>query len=191
MVKKKDPNAWKKKEWYTIISPEMFESKEVGTTPADDEKRLLNRVLRVPLREITGNMNHQFCKLFCRVTEVKGKSAYTTFEGFEYTREYIRRNVRRRRSIVTVTQTVETKDGRKVQFTAHSFTARKVDTSKKDAIRREMLQTIDKIGKSNTFNDLINKALFGNLASDIFKNVKNVAPVKRIEIAKCEVLRGK
>jgi small subunit ribosomal protein S3Ae len=136
-------------------------------------------------------MNHQFVKLICRITEIKGKSAYTQFEGFEFTREYIRRNVRRRRSIITATVDTKSKDNVKVQFTAYTFTARKIDTSKKDAIRTAMIQTVEKAAKGNNFVDLVSKALYGNLSNDIFKNVKHVAPVKRVEIAKCEVLRGK
>lgn len=188
---KKKVDVWKKKEWYTIVSPAMFESVEVGITPTEDEKKLINRVLRVPLREITNNMSHQFLKLFFRIVDVKGKSAYTEFDGFELTREYLRRNVRRRRSIITVTETIQTKDNKNIQLTAHTFTARKIDTSKKDGIRKGMMEVLDKSGKANTLESLVQKAIFGNLAADIFKEVKSIAPVKRIEISKCEIIRGK
>jgi small subunit ribosomal protein S3Ae len=188
---KKKVDVWKKKEWYTIYSPKMFDSLEVGITPTDDEKKLIGRVLRVPLREITNSMAHQFVKMFFRITEVKGKSAYTEFDGFELTMEYLRRNVRRRRSIIKVVRTITTKDDKKIHLTVHTFTARKIDTSKKDAIRKVMIEVLDEDGKANTFEDFIQKAIFGNLASDIFKEIKQIAPAKRIEISKCEIVKGK
>jgi small subunit ribosomal protein S3Ae len=190
VVKRKTVEAWKKKEWYTIISPKLFEERSVGTTPADDPQKLADRVIEVPLREITGNMQHQFVKLLFRISEVKGNNCYTTFDGFELVREYLRRNIRRRRSMITAIREIRTKDNKTLQVTAYVFTARKVDTSKKDIIRTIIVDTLKK-GESESFDSYIQKLLFGSIAADTFKKAKIVAPIKRVEIGKCEILRGK
>lgn len=189
--KRKTADAWKRKEWYSIYSPKLFDEKEVGTTPAFEPENLINRIVEVPLREITGNTAHQFIKMWFRITEVKGKNAYTVFDGFELVREYLRRNIRRRRSIIRVVQAGETSDKRKLQVTVYTFTARKVETSKKDLIRRIMIDVISRIIKENSFDSLVQKMVFGAIAADIFKEVKTVAMIKRVEVAKCELLREK
>lgn len=188
-IKRKTADIWKKKEWYVIVAPKMFEEKEVGATPADKEEKLLNRVIEVPLREITGNIQHQFIKLLFRVVEVKAKKAYTDFDGFALVREYLKRNVRRRRSLISTIQTMTTKDGKKIQVTAHIFTARKVKASQKRELRQKMAEVLVKTASERNFEDIIQQLVFGAVSAEIFKNVKTLAQVKRVELEKCEVIR--
>ncbi|MEM0372299.1 MAG: 30S ribosomal protein S3ae [archaeon] len=189
--KRKTVDTWKKKEWYTIAAPKVFEEKEITTTVASDEKNLLNRVLRVPLRDITGNMNHQFVKMWLRITEVKGKTAHTTLEGFELVSEYLRRNIRRHRSIVKLIKDGTTKDGKKIRLTAYVFTGRKVDTTKKDEIRRLMNEYLSKQIPENTAEELIQKCVFGTTPTEILRETKAVCPIKRVEVSKLKFVRGK
>jgi len=189
--KRKTADAWKKKEWYSIYSPKEFEEREIGTTPGNEPDKLLNRVLEVPLREVTGNISHQFIKMWFRVIDVKGKNAYTAFDGFELVREYLRRNVRRRRSMIRVVRQIETKDNRKLVITVYTFTARKIETSRKNMLRKSMTDTIDRIAKDNAFDTLVQKMIFGTMASEIFKEAKGIAQIKRVEISKCQLVSEK
>jgi small subunit ribosomal protein S3Ae len=189
--KRKTAEAWKKKEWYSIYSPKEFEEKEIGTTPGSEPDKLLNRVIEVPLREVTGNMAHQFIKMWFRIVDVKGKNAYTVFDGFELVREYLRRNVRRRRSMIRVVRQIETKDNRKLIITVYTFTARKIETSRKNMVRKLMMDAIDRIAKENAFDALVQKMIFGTMASEIFKEVKGIAQIKRVEISKCQFVSEK
>ena len=189
--KRKTAETWKKKEWYHVISPRMFDEREVGTTPADEEIKLKNRVVQVPLRDITGNMTHQFTKLWFKVNDIKGKNALTEFHGFELMREYLRRNVRRRRSTILVVEDSKTTDGKKVQLSVYAFTMRKVDTSKKHLITNALIESTQKLIKQNSLENLAKSLLFGPAASDLMKSVKHIAPIKRIEIGKCELLPEK
>ncbi len=184
--KRKTAEAWKKKEWYSIYSPKEFEEKEIGTTPGSEPDKLLNRVIEVPLREVTGNMAHQFIKMWFRIVDVKGKNAYTVFDGFELVREYLRRNVRRRRSMIRVVRQVETKDNKKLIITVYTFTARKIETSRKNMVRKLMMDAMDRIAKENAFDALVQKMIFGTMASEIFKETKGIAQIKRVEISKCQ-----
>lgn len=189
--KRKTADTWKKKEWYTIISPKIFKEMEIGTTPATDERKLKNRIIKVPLRDITNNMGHQFTKLFFRITEVKGKNAYTEFKGFELTKEYLRRNVRRRRSLIRIVREITTKDKKNITITVYAFTFRKVDTSKKNSIRKMMLEFLDKNIKKMTLESVIQKSLYGEFSTDILKKIKVVAPTRRVEVYKLVILGGK
>ncbi|NYZ79873.1 hypothetical protein H0N95_01325 [Candidatus Micrarchaeota archaeon] len=189
--KRKTVDTWKKKEWYSIAAPKVFEEKEIGTTIASDESSLMNRILNVPLREITNNMNHQYIKLRLRVTEIKGKTAHTAMEGFDLVPEYLRRNVRRHRSIVKLVKDGVTKDGQKIRITAHIFTGRKIDTTKKDEIRKLTDVYLAKEIQENTAETLIQKCVFGTTPTEILKAVKIVSPIKRVEVSKMKFVRGK
>ncbi len=189
--KRKKTDTWKKKEKYTIYSPKSFEEKAVGITVADDEKKLIGRIYRCPLKEITNNLSHQFVKLTLRIKEVKGKSAYTQLEGFELSEEYLRRNVRRRRSMVKLVKNAETKDGKKIRVTVYTFTARRIETSKKSAIRKIMEEFVENKAKEENFDAFIQKCVFGTYAGELFKEVKKIVPIKRIEFGKCKLISGR
>ena len=189
--KRKTAESWKKKEWYTILSPKTFEEREVGTSPANEPDNLLNRVIEVPLREVTGNMSHQFVKMWFRVFEVKGTNAYTQFDGFELVREYLRRNVRRRRSLIRVVQKVKTSDGVKLNVTVYAFTGQKVESSKKGLIRKKMTDAIIRISTENNLETLVQKMVLGMMSAEIFKEIKGITQIKRVEISKCAVLSEK
>lgn len=188
MVKKrKTMDSWKKKEWYTIVAPEIFEGKQVGNTLAEEPEKLVNRIMEVPLSELTGNPTHQFVKLWFRVNDVKGKTANTVFDGYELTKEYIRRNVRRRKSMIKSITDITTKDNRKLQVTAIIFTLRKADTAKKDVVRKLMDGYLKSSGSADVFGSYVQKLIFGNVAGEIFKQSKQVLPLRRVEITKAEV----
>lgn len=188
MVKKrKTMDSWKKKEWYTIVAPDMFEGKQVGNTLSDEPAKLMDRILELPLSELTGNPAHQFVKLWFRVNDIKGKTASTVFDGYELTKEYIRRNVRRRKSMVKCIADVTTKDNRKLQVTAIAFTLRKADTAKKDVVRKIMDGQLKALGSADPFGTYVQKLIFGNVAAEIFKQSKPVLPLRRVDITKAEV----
>jgi small subunit ribosomal protein S3Ae len=188
--KRKTAEAWKKKEWYSIRAPKLLDEKEVGTTPADEPAKLMNRVISVPLRDITGDVSQQFVKLLLRVNDVKGKTAYTKLDGFELVRDSLRRNIRRRRSLIRTVLPLESKDGVKMQVTAYTFAGMKIDTSKKDDIRKLMNEMLIQTAKETPLDTLIQKLIFGGAATAIFKSAKKIAVIKRVEIAKCMLLRS-
>jgi len=188
--KRKTAESWKKKEWYSIHAPKMFEEKEVGSTPAEEPNKLLNRVIAVPLRDITGDLSQQFAKLQLRIVDVKGKTANTELDGFELVRDYLRRNIRRRRSLIRTVLVLESKDGAKLNTTAYTFAGLKIDTSKKDDVRRAMNETLAALAKESPTDALIQKLIFGGAATTVFKNVKKIAPIRRVEVAKFTIMRA-
>ena len=187
----KSTDAWKRKEWYNIVAPKMFESKTVATTPCDKPQKLIGRVIKVPLSDITGNMKQQFTKLWFKVVEVKGNDALTELSGFEIAKEFVRRNVRRGRSLIKTIKDVKTKDGKDLRVTAYVFTAHKVEDTKKNEIRKMTTNVIENTAKEADFEKCVQKYIFGNTVTEIFRVTKKIAQIRRIEIAKCKVLEPK
>lgn len=187
VVKRKTAEAWKKKQWFTIVAPKMFEEKEVGTTLTDDPEKMMNRVIFVPLSDITFNVQHQFMKLRLRVTRTAGKNAYTDFDGFELVREYVRRNIRRGKTLITLVREVRTKDGHKLQLTAHVFTTQKIKTAAKQGSRSLLANALDK-ACDKPYEETVQRLVFGTVASELFKVLKEAIPVRRVEVSKCELV---
>ncbi|MCX6778532.1 MAG: hypothetical protein NT157_06685 [Candidatus Micrarchaeota archaeon] len=187
MVKKKGTDKWKTKQWYTLYAPPMFDSMEFGTVPTSEERSLVNRKISIALSELDGELSHSYISLKFRISEVKGKAAYTMLVGHEVSRGYLRTLVRRGRNIIYLVSDVETKDGVKVRCKLVAYTSFKVRGPARTAIRKELAAELAERSKEMNFQDLEQEFLFGRFSARAFKRVKKIAPTRRIEVMKTEV----
>ena len=98
MALKKTVDTWKLKSWYSLIAPKFLNEAKVGDVPVIEDKNLINRTISVPLKEVTKNLNHLNISLKLRITEVRGKNAYTKFIGHEVAREGIKQLIKQHAS---------------------------------------------------------------------------------------------
>ncbi len=181
-------DKWKSKRWYRIIAPDMFEGAVVGETPASSPELLLDRVSEITLQDLVGDFSKVHIKVMLKVNGVRGGECITRYVGHDMTTDYIRRLTRRRRSKVDAVIDVQTKEGYVVRVKVLSVTDKRVNTSIKNSIRLRQEEIIKKEAKKSTLSTLVQKLLFGKLATDVKKACKDIYPLKRVEIRKSEVL---
>ena len=180
-------DKWKTKGWYDVIAPEMFEGKDLGQVAASSPETLVNRVIEVPLSEITGNRGQIFTKLKFRIVSVEGKTAKTKLIGHELSRDYIRTLVRRRRSIVDLVDDEKTKDGEKIRIKIRVFVDTKIGEDKKTEIRKVLLEECRKRVAEMEYNKLENEIFVGNFNRELFNSLKIIVPISKVEIRKVEL----
>jgi len=181
-------DKWKLKQWYIIYAPDFFGSVEVGLTPADDPEKVLNRVVEVTLKDVTGDFTKGHVKLYFQVYDVKGQNAYTKFKGMKLARSYIRSLVRRRTTRIDGIFNITTKDGYKLRVMAMAIAMRRIQTSQERAIRKIMQEIIYKKAEELNFKDFVLEAVNGKIAAEIAKEAKKIYPLKKAEIRKIKVL---
>ncbi len=172
------------KRWYTVLAPEEFDRKELGTTPADEPDKVLGRTIETTLGELTNNASENNTKLTFKINDVGSDSAYTEFVRHELTRDYLRSLVRRGASKVEAYITVLTSDDYRVQIQPVAFTTKKADHSQEKAIRRTMIDIVQETAQEHTFQDLIDGVVEGRLSSAIYGDAKTIYPLRRVEIQK-------
>jgi small subunit ribosomal protein S3Ae len=187
MAKEKIIDTWKSKTWYTVLAPQMFESKEIGQIPATEDAHLINRIVKVSLAELTGDISQSYVNLQFRIHEVKGKTAYTRLVGHEMSAGYLRTLVRRRRNVINEVVDVESKDGVKLRIKISIFTARRVSSPVKTALRNSTREEILLRVKEMDFQQLAQEIIFGKFSATLFNRLKKLCPVKRIEVRKTEL----
>jgi len=187
MAKQRVVDKWKTKTWYSVIAPDMFENKEIGQIPADDDSKLLNRIVRVSLGDLTGDMTQAYTTLLFRVNDVKGKSAFTKLVGHELSPSYLRSLVRRKRDVIHDVVDVETKDGVKLRIKTSLYTAKKASNPAKTAVRNAARTEIIARAKEMDFAAIEQEIVFGKFSSRIYKAIKKIIPIKRVEVRKTEV----
>jgi small subunit ribosomal protein S3Ae len=178
----------KAKQWYKVISPEMFGRSPVGETVANDPERVVGRVIETTLGDLTNNFSKQNTKLRFRVDRVAGDSAYTKFVGHEMTTDYIRSLVKRRTSRIDAIVDVTTTDGYQVRVKPSCFTVKRARANQVKSIREISKQVILQKASGLDLNQLIQEVVLGKLSLDIYKEAKMVYPLRRVEVRKTEIV---
>jgi len=187
MAVKKMVDTWKSKSWYTVIAPKFLNEAEVSQVPALDESKLINRVVIVPLRDITRDVAHLYTNIKLRVSEVKGKTAYTKFIGHEVAREYIQTMVRRGREKLDVVFPTKSKDGVEFSIKAIVVTEFRCSAAKKTAVRNAMKAFLDEKARSEDFGRFILSVLYGKAAQEAGAKLSKIVPIRRVEIRKTQL----
>ena len=186
MAKKKKVGSWKDKSAYDVIAPENFDSVSLGTTIASNPGLLKGRNIDISLKDLTGDRGKQHIKLVFVIDKVDGNQVHTRFKMFNMNPGYLKSRVRKGGSKIDYIDMVEM-GGEKVKIKIITVTNGHIQSSQK----RDVTVKISSIIKSHG-NDKLNEfaqiALFGKLGTEIYHGIKNICPVKRVEIEQLRVL---
>jgi len=171
-----------------VVSPPYFGNVELGLVPASDPSKLIGRVVESTLYDITNDFSHQYLKMYFQITEVDGKTAKTIFKGHEYSRDYLRSLVRRRTTRVDGIFNVTTKDGYKLRVSVCAFTLSRIKTSQEEAIRKIMQKIVEEKASQLTYDQFVQEAVLGKIASDIYNEAKKIAPLRHVGVRKSKLL---
>jgi len=181
-------DKWRSKKWYAVVAPEYFGKVKIGSIPTDDPQKIIGRVVESTLYDVTEDFAHQYLKIFLQVIDVDAKQASTIFKGHEYSRDYLRSLVRRRTTRVDGIVTVTTKDGYKLRVSACAFTLNRIKTSQEKEIRSVMEKIIQQKANSLTFDQFVQEAVLGKIASDIYNEAKKITPLRHVGIRKTKLI---
>jgi small subunit ribosomal protein S3Ae len=181
-------DKWRGKAWYMVVAPPFFGSVELGAVPAEEQERLIGRVVEATLYDITGDFSHQYLKMFFQVNEIDGKTAKTLFKGHEYSRDYLRSLVRRRTTKVDGLFNITTKDGYKLRVAVSALTLSRIKTSQEKNIRNMMEKIINEKAAALTLDQFVQEMVLGKIASDVYNEAKKVAPLRHVGIRKSKLV---
>ena len=191
MAKKKQAGrrveGWKAKSWYKVYTPEVLGKTYIGDTIANDAEGVVGRIMQTTLGEIINDYARQNVKMKFRIANVAGDSAYTEFLGHELTRDYMRSMIKRRTSRIDCHVPVMTKDAKKLDLTVTCFTLTRANLSQVHAIRNLISTMVGKIGAESEMNAIVNGIVNGEISREVFKAVKPLFPVRRVEVIKSKV----
>lgn len=187
-AKKHVRDKWRSKSWYKVVSPPYFGGVELGFVPAEEPNGLVGRVIDATLYDITDDFSHQYMNMYFQITDVDGKTANTIFKGHEYSRDYLRSLVRRRTSRVDGIYNVTAKDDYKLRIAVSAFSLTRVKSSQQHAIRAIMKRIVEEKSKALTFNQFVQEAVLGKIASDIYNEAKKVAPLRHVGVRKSKLI---
>jgi len=171
-----------------VVAPSFFGNVELGAIPAQEPEQLIGRVVEATLYDITSDFSHHFLKMFFQVNEIDQKTAKTLFKGHEYSRDYLRSLVRRRTTKVDSLINLTTKDGYKLRIAVSALTLSRIKTSQEHIIRKIMDKTIHEKANALSLDQFVQEMVLGKIASDIYNQAKEVAPLRHVGIRKSKLI---
>jgi small subunit ribosomal protein S3Ae len=187
-AKKRVKDKWRGKDWYSIVAPSYFGGTDLGSVPADDESKIVGRVVDSTLYDLTNDFAHQYLKMYFQIAGVDGKTANTIFKGHEYSRDYLRSLVRRRTTRIDIIAKIITKDGYQLRVAVCAFTLSRIRTTQEHTIRAIMSRTVEQKSKELNFDQYVQEIVLGKIASDIYNEAKKVAPLRHVGIRKSKLV---
>ncbi len=176
------------KTWYKVIAPEAFGGDQIAETPSADPEYVMGRTLNTTLMDLTGDYKKMHVKITFKVHTVKGDNAITDFNGHEYTRDYLRSMIRRRRTRIDGIFNVTTKDLARLRCSIIALTPFRCKTSHERGIRQVMVDVITKRAAKMPFDKYVMEIVTGKMATEIYKRAKKIHPIQNVDIWKSRVL---
>ncbi|MCL4436938.1 MAG: 30S ribosomal protein S3ae [Thaumarchaeota archaeon] len=183
-------DKWRAKKWLVVKAPTAFGGNPVAYIPSTDDKTTIGRVVETTLFDILRqDPQHYSIKLYFKVDSIEGDIAQTVLAMHEYSREYLRSMVRRGSSYIRLIKNYTTRDQAVVRVHTVIFTHNRVNTSKKHAIRHLTNEVITKKMSELTYNQFVQEAVLGKIASDIYNSAKTIHHLRHVGISKTKLIK--
>jgi small subunit ribosomal protein S3Ae len=176
------------KEWYDISTPAYFGGKTIASVPASSAENMIGRTIEATLYDITGDFSQQHLKLYFQVTRLKGTDAETIFKGHEYTGDYLRSLVRRGNTRIDCIVNLTTKGGYSLRVSVVAFSVLRVRKSQILSVRKIMRRILDEKAETLFFDQFVQEAVLGKIASDIYNEAKKIIPLRHTGIRKSKLI---
>lgn len=171
-----------------MISPAYFGGVNLGTTPGAETGKILGRTVETTLFDITGDFAQQYLKLRFKVVNITGNEAQTVFTGHEYSRDFLRSLVRRGSTRVDAILDAKTVDGYTVRLSVVILPVSRLNTGQITYLRTIVRDIVGEKAKNLTFDQFVQEAVLGKIASDIYNIAKKITPLRHVGVRKSKLL---
>lgn len=182
-------DKWREKQWIAVHAPSSFSSSPVSYIPVTDEARAPGRIVETTLYDILKQDPQQYnVKLYFQLTEVKGNIASSILKGHEYSREFMKSLIRRGSSMVDLIKDYATKDQGRVRVYASMFTQRKINSSRKHALRAAADSVLNEKASNLTYDQFSHEAVQEEIGADIRTAAAKIVHLRHVGIRKTKLL---
>lgn len=187
MATQKTTEKWKLKKWFSVYAPKIFNEVVIAEIPANDEKGLVGKNLKVSLDSLTHNPQNSYTNIYFKITGVDGSKVKTRIVKIEILFSYLRSLVRRYRSISSSVLKASSKDNVSIIVKPVVITAKKETHSRISGIRKEMNQFLEGYISENNYDEIIGSVIDGKLQAQIYNKINHIAKLSKVEIRKLEI----
>ncbi len=179
----------KKKAWYKILSPKMFGNHELGETYLTEANVAMGRILKINLKDLTGNVRDQNAYVIFQVTGVNGTSLQASTIGYELTSAYVKRAVRKNTNRLDDYFVLQSKDGKAVVVKTLLVTQHKIQRSLQSSLR-ELSHQLFAEDLEKGLEMFLEDVFSSRLQSGTRKRLAKLYPLKEFSIRSLMIKEG-
>jgi len=172
----------KKKFWFPIVAPKIFNNAQLGEIYLDEADKAAGRTFWHPLKEISGSMRDQHVYLNFKIKKSPGNNLMTEIVGYRLTPNSIKRMVRRHHDRIDDSFVLETSDSKKIRIKTLILTAYKTKNSVDTRLKKEMKKKLEEDIKKINFGNLIDKLISSKIQIETKKFLTKIYPVKMFSV---------
>ncbi len=187
MALTKGAEKWKSKKWFNVYPPELLGSNVIGEMPADDDSRMMGRIIKSSMSWITNKMEHSFMVVGLKVIEVNGNAAHTELRYLEQTYSYLHSLVKRHSSAIYTVDNLKDSKGRPMILKLLVVTRNKITLPKRKAIRKELTALVTGYASGRDSDAMIKEVIDGSFQGECVKKISNIAEISKLEIKRLEL----
>lgn len=172
----------KKKKWFPIIAPKIFNERVLGETYLEDSRSMKGRYLTLNLMNVLQDPKKQSTNVQFLIHSVKEGRGMTKLVKYELISGYLKRLIRRGRTKVEDSFRARTKGGQAVRVKPLIITTTKVPNSVATKLRLIVREELKKAISNEHFEGLVEEFLRGAFQRGIKGKLSKITPVRNFEI---------
>lgn len=180
--KVKTIDNWKKKKWFQIVAPKLFNNLVLGECPVDDAQKLNARVITSNMMTLTGDMKRKNTSVSFQVKEISNNKAMTELVGYQLAQSSLKRVVRKGKDRLDESFTVKTKDDLYLRIKIMMLSLNNTSRSVHSAMRDELQYQMKMWAKQHTCEEIFTEILENKLSRSLKKTVDKVFPLRSLDI---------
>ncbi len=182
MARKTVSKTGKKKNWYKLVAPKVFNDVEVGEALAVSPEEVMGRTVKSSLMSLNRSIKKQNVTVTLKVKEVKENAGVCDVHSYVMNPSGVKRLVKRRRDKVDDSFVCKTKDGKLVRvkpmILTRSNTSNPTLSAMRHAARYAFMSRILKV----TYGQFVDDVLHDKIVKDVKRVVDYIYPVRMVSI---------
>jgi small subunit ribosomal protein S3Ae len=172
----------KKKLWYKIIAPKIFANKEVGESYLAGPEGALGRIVKINLRELTGNIKDQNNYIILQIAKASGSNLNTVLVGYELSNIGVKRAIRKNAKRLDDCFALKTKTGRPLVIKTLMVTVNKTQRSKGIMLRNKLREILQEELSKSDFNTFVSNLVTQKILGAARKRLNKIYPLRELAI---------
>ena len=172
----------KKKQWYPILAPKLFNNTLLGETIVADPQSMIGKTLSNSLTNLANDAKRQNVNVHFKVTEVENDKAKTVVIGYEMINSSVKRLVRRNSEKVDLSFNCETSDNVWLRVKPVVVTRSAVKGTVAARLRRNIVKFATEYVKKNSYEQVLTDLITYKLQSGMRSMLNKIYPVKVCEV---------
>jgi ribosomal protein S3AE len=171
-----------KKHWVPVIAPSIFKNEELGQSYVLETETLKGRGISVNMMNLAGETKKSNLNLSFRIVDVKEGKAYTRVTGVEMQNGMVKRLIRRGRTKVEDSFTVNLKNGQVARIKPLLVTKTLVNNTTSTSIRHRVREVLKELAEQHTFETLVQDVVSMKLQRHLKYAVNSIYPLRSVDI---------